>query len=376
MAANPKKKNRKKKKEEQVIELTPEERFVQLQTLKRATRCMLVEQDVYDIYVKLTKDFEELGKIGEETPFEGCEQCAALSEECAKLAEEWKKTHRTERTVESRTVTTSAKEREVNDSRKNGKGKWIALAVLVCVIACIVCYQVDATRYQIAGLEKAVGFDDWAMASYEKLGDYKDCEDKILEMQKKAILETKKGKSVNFGMITTVNAKGETKTADCAWIVLDKQGDEVLLAKQIALNDLPYHDFHEAVTWGQCALRKELNSTFIDETFSPKERDLIMTTEVRCNDNETYKTKGGETTSDKIFIMNEEEVRKYSKQLGDKCKVMRLRTPGKDPDTTTFVSALGRTGDKEKIVDIIDYGFPVELNGVYIRPVMWVNCKL
>lgn len=375
MAANPKKKNRKKKKEEQVIELTPEERFVQLQTLKRATRCMLVEQDVYDIYVKLTKDFAELDKIGAETPFEGCEQCAALSEECGMLAEEWKKNHRTERTVESQTVTTSAKERETNDSREKGKGKWIALAVLVCVIACIVCYQVDATRYLIAGLEEAVGFDDWAMSSYKKLGDYKDCEDKILEIQKKAILATGKGHTVNFGKTTTVNAKGETKSSDCVWIVLDKQGDKVLLAKQTALSDLPYHETKEAVTWEQCTARRKLNSTFVEQTFSPKESALIMTTEVTCNDNGTYKTKGGGTTSDKIFIMNEEEVRKYSKQLGDKCKVIRLRTPGKDQDTTTYVSALGRTGDREKIVDVIDYGFPVELSGAYIRPVMWVDCK-
>ena len=79
------------KKKKEVIELTPEERFVQLQTLKRATRCLLVEEDVYHIYKRLGKDFAELGELGKETPFEGCEECAALSEECAKLAEEWKK---------------------------------------------------------------------------------------------------------------------------------------------------------------------------------------------------------------------------------------------------------------------------------------------
>ena len=79
-------KNQKKKKK-QIIELTPVEKFSQLQTLKRATRCMLVEQDVYDVYVKLTKDFAELSKLGEETPFEGWEQCAELSEECAKIEE-------------------------------------------------------------------------------------------------------------------------------------------------------------------------------------------------------------------------------------------------------------------------------------------------
>ena len=39
----------KKKKKKEVIELTPEERFAQLQTLKRATRCLLVDEDIYRI---------------------------------------------------------------------------------------------------------------------------------------------------------------------------------------------------------------------------------------------------------------------------------------------------------------------------------------
>ena len=81
----------KKKKKKEVIELTPAERFVQLKTLKRATRCLLVDEDVYRIYVRLTKDFAQMDELGKETPFEGCEECAALSEECAALAKEWEK---------------------------------------------------------------------------------------------------------------------------------------------------------------------------------------------------------------------------------------------------------------------------------------------
>ena len=95
-------KNQKKKKK-QVVELTPAEKFVRFQTLKKATRCMYVEQDVYDVYKYLVKSFAELDEIGKETPFEGCEQCAALSQECEVLAEEWKKNHATERVEESRT---------------------------------------------------------------------------------------------------------------------------------------------------------------------------------------------------------------------------------------------------------------------------------
>lgn len=369
-------KNQKKKKK-QIIELTPVEKFSQLQTLKRATRCMLVEQDVYDVYVKLTKDFAELSKLGEETPFEGWEQCAELSEECANLAEDWKKNHTIERKVESRTVTTSAKERDAlgKDNQKKKKGKWVALVILVLIIGFIICYNVDASRYQIAKLEEMAGFDDWAKSSYKQLGEYKDCPEKVLAITKNAIREAKKGSTVSFGTIPTVNAKGETVRVDCKWIVLDKEGDSVLLAKHSAINDIPYHTSAEAVTWEKCALRQELNTTFFEQTFTPLEQGIIMTTQVKCQDNESYKTAGGETTSDKVFIMNEEEVRQYRKQLGAKLKTMRLRTPGKETDTTTYVSALGQMGDKNKRVDIIDYGFPVERNGACIRPTMWVDCK-
>lgn len=364
------------KKKKNVVELTPAEKFVQAQTLKRAVRCMLVEQDVYDVYVKLTKDFADLAKIGEETPFEGSDQCMELSQECATLAEEWKKTHSTERIVESRTVTTSAKERETQgDARKKGKGKWIALAALVLVVAFIICYNVDSSRYVIAELEQGIGFDDLAKSSYKKLGNYKDSQDKIIAIQKKEILKAKKGSAVEFGSVSWVNGKGEKVTEGCRWIVLDKQGNSALLSKFSAINNQPYHTTGEAVTWAECSLRKELNTSFLQDTFSPKEQEIIQTTEVKCGDNETYQTEGGASTSDKIFIMNEDEVRQYRKQLGAKLKTMRLRTPGKDKNTTTYVSALGVQGKDKKEVDVVDYGFPVERNGACIRPTMWVNCQ-
>ena len=57
--------------------------------------------------------------------------------------------------VISRTVTTTVKKREEDDNKKKGIVKWIVLAVIV---AMIVCYNVPATRYQLAGLSAKVGF--------------------------------------------------------------------------------------------------------------------------------------------------------------------------------------------------------------------------
>ena len=319
----------KKKKKKEVIELTPAERFVQLKTLKRATRCLLVDEDVYRIYVRLTKDFAQMDELGKETPFEGCEECAALSEECAALAKEWEKKLPAE---------------------KKGIAKWI---VLVVIVAMIVCYNVPATRYQLAGLSAKVGFDKWASSTYEKLGDYKDCKNQIISLEKKAIEKVKIGGVVKFGT--------------CDWMVLERTDGKALLTKYMADNKHPYHDKSEKVTWESCALRKYLNGEFLEDgKFTPEELAMILTTNVENVANEEFGTDGGKNTQDKVFLMNEPEFTRYKKKLKAKAKTMRLRTPGKDATATTYVSALG---------DIITYGFPVDENGACIRPTMWVNLK-
>ena len=339
----------KKKKKIEVIELTPAERFVQLKTLKRATRCLLVDEDVYRIYVRLTKDFAQMDVLGKETPFEGCEECAALSEECAALAEEWKKKLPKEKEVISRTVTTTAKRQE-EDKQKKGIAKWIVLAVIIAVI---VCYNVPATRYQLAGLGAKAGFEKWAASSYEKLGDYKDCKNQIILLEKKAIEKVKIGGVVKFG--------------NCDWMVLERTDGKALLTKYMADNKHPYHDKSEKVTWENCTLRNYLNGEFLqDGKFTPGELAMILETDVVNIANEEFGTDGGKNTKDKVFLMNEPEFNKYKKKLKAKAKTMRLRTPGKDAASTTYVSALG---------DIITYGFPVDENGACIRPTMWVNLK-
>lgn len=338
----------KKKKKKQVVELTPAEKFIQLQTLKRATACMLVEQDIYDIYVKLTKDFSSLGKIGEDKPFEGWEQCASLSEECAALADEWKQKIPAERVAESRTVTTTAKERE-NATQKKRKGKWIALGVLLLIIALIVVYQMPAIRYHIAALENVAGFDELAVQTYEKLGQYKDSEENILDIEKEVIANTKKGNKVSFGNIE--------------WRVVKKEEGKVLLAADTALTDVVYHEKEGNVTWETSTLRQYLNRTFLDKTFSEKEKEAILLTKLKNEDNVQYGTAGGKDTEDKVFILSETELKQYRKALKDKAASMRLRTPGVKGSTTMFVSYRNKP---------VSFGVPADERTAFVRPMIWI----
>lgn len=338
-----------KKKKKEVVELTPAEQFVQLKTLKQATRCLLVEEDVYRIYVRLVKDFAKLGEVGKETPFEGCEECAALSEECAALAEEWKKKLPAERKVESRTVTTTVREQESKGSQEKGKGKWVVLGVAVLAILFIVCYNIPATRYQIAGLAEKIGFDEIAMDSYAKLGDYSDCLEQIVRLEQKWMRDAKYGSVIKFG--------------NKQWIVLDRQDGKALLSLYMADNKHPFHDKKEEVTWENCSLRHYLNNEFMTKTFSQQEQKIVSDTKVINGANPEFGTDGGSDTIDKLYLMSETEYEQYKKKLKDKVKTMRLRTPGKDATATTYVSDLKK---------VVTYGFPVDENGACIRPAMWV----
>lgn len=345
-------KRAKMEKKKKVVVLTPAEKFEQLIALKKATRCILNIEDEYKVYVKLAKDFAELGEKAQESPFEGSEQCAELSEECRKKAEALKAKLPKEHKRDSQTVMTTARERGEKKSgpEKKGRGKWILLIVAVLIVAAAVCWNAAPTRYYIAGIQRSLGRDSAALKSYAGLGDYKDSAAKKMEMKKVILGKSEPGQTVSFGK--------------CRWFVLDKKDGRLLLAKNSAVSDLVYHEKNENVTWENSSLRSYLNRDFIQKWFSPQEQELIAASDVRADTNKTYGTKGGKDCQDRVFIMSSEELQEYKKILGGKGKNMRLRTPGKEMNTTAYVSYLG---------ECVDYGVPVNENGAYIRPVMWIQ---
>ena len=97
------------------------------------------------------------------------------------------------------------------------------------------------------------------------------------------------------------------------WQILDideaAQTALVIAAKEVCQR--AYHGTWTAVTWETCDLRKWLNGDFLETEFSIKEQEAILETAVKNPDNKTYKTKGGNDTKDKIFLLSLDEVRKY-----------------------------------------------------------------
>lgn len=147
------------------------------------------------------------------------------------------------------------------------------IAAFVLVIALAVSYKVTPTRYLIAGAERVVGLNKYAMESYGKLGDYKDSQEKMKEaryayadslgddqmeqarylfgllakkgykdsdarelaIEKVLIEKAEPGKTVHFGKDS--------------WILLEKKDGEARLARKTGLEAAVFHGTDEAVTW-------------------------------------------------------------------------------------------------------------------------------
>jgi hypothetical protein len=112
------------------------------------------------------------------------------------------------------------------------------------------------------------------------------------------------------------------------WQVLDVQDNRALLISDslggIMLNRpfcVTSATAGTAVTWETSDIRSWLNDVFYQDIFSDEERESIFETQVFTNNNPWFGTPGGNTTTDKIFLLSIEEVVKYfgdSGQLQDR----------------------------------------------------------
>lgn len=116
--------------------------------------------------------------------------------------------------------------------------------------------------------------------------------------------------SVTFGRYPQIDIKGNSKNP-IDWLVLDKQGDKVLLLSKYILDCKCYNDADTSVTWEDCSLRKWLNESFYNKAFSEDEKKYIESTTVVNTGNDEFGTSGGNDTTDKVFLLSTSEVEKY-----------------------------------------------------------------
>ena len=167
------------------------------------------------------------------------------------------------------------------------------------------------------------------------------------------------------------------------WRVIDKSGDKKLLISEQPIDCKSYHSEKQYITWEECDLRKWLNEEFIKEAFSEEEQKHINKTRISNKDNERYKTKGGNDTEDKLFLLSIEEAYKYFADDNDRiCKATDyakkrgawtsssgscwwwLRSPGSISLNAAGVSHGG---------DVCESGCYVRGDDRAVRPAFWLN---
>ena len=133
--------------------------------------------------------------------------------------------------------------------------------------------------------------------------------------------KVKVGDIVTFGSYEQDNNTKNGKEP-IEWEVLDIESDGTcLLISRYALDCRPYNKEQKDVRWETCTLRSWLKNTFYNNAFNTTERGKIVVTKNKNSNNPVYGTKGGNDTSDYVFLLSLEEIEKnynIDKNTGEK----------------------------------------------------------
>ena len=235
-----------------------------------------------------------------------------------------------------------------------------------------------AERYKSGLHAEKTGDYATALSNFRAAADenYKDSEDRLLKLELDSLRNPEKydsglGKVISFG-----NVK---------WRILEAEGDRVFLLKEVSLRKdqitkeaIPFNDHEdEHLTWETSSLRRWLNDAegtesgtpgFLGAQFTPKERELILESDVPGAGNKEYGVAPGNQTKDKIFLLTAEQVEYYTsmkpRRIAKGTSFWWLMTPGKYPGTMAFVSPTRR---------IKYFGYDGASSFCAIRPCMWVD---
>lgn len=218
-------------------------------------------------------------------------------------------------------------------------------------------YKDSKKRYKESSYKEAVklqkaGKLEEAHKIFYDINEYQDSAERLVEIEETVLRDANIGDSVKIGAST--------------WVILDKQEDKVLCIKKKPISNIVYNINDSEVTWETSQLRNYLNSEYIKDKFCEEEIAKIELTDVTTTDNTKYKTKGGNLTQDKLYILSLEEVVKYESVLENTVtKSSWLRTSG------GLQCAVSVYNGKE----VNDYGDLATKEHIYAYPMFWYSLK-
>ncbi|MCR5623888.1 MAG: DUF6273 domain-containing protein [Lachnospiraceae bacterium] len=170
---------------------------------------------------------------------------------------------------------------------------------------------------------------------------------------------------------------GNYEDQEICWDVIDVQDGKILLMSTKLIYQSPYHNKYENVSWETCDIRKWLNDTFYNASFSDEEKEKIIETKLKNKPNDMFGTKGGKPTKDNVFLLSLGEIDEYFVERGSLMAFTRdgtcvwwwLRSPGFKKNCAAIIGDYGATVKPgHKVFDE-----SVKTGG--IRPAMWISVE-
>ncbi len=298
------------------------------------------------------------------------------AKECKKLREELKQTILEARQAE-----------EKRRKKRNKKIINISSISAACIITVVVLVSVINSaiaknrQYTTAMEEMNAGNFAVAYSGFVQLGKYKDSNEKADELWKsgKLFSNVEVGNVILFGTYEQDNKSANGKKP-IEWHVLAKEDNKILVISKKALDCKPFNTVLIDTTWENCSLREWLNKDFLKTAFSQHEQDLIQSTSVS-----NYL---GNTTTDKLFLLDKTEVENYLKFSDRKCAPTAYAIAHgaftgvmseKNGEKTCFwwLRSRGLISSSASYClhngNLLDNGDSVNREDICVRPAMWLT---
>ena len=143
--------------------------------------------------------------------------------------------------------------------------------------------------------------------------DFLDSGELVYGIARDRLAQAQVGSTVQLGFYPQ-GAKTTREKEIVDWIVLDRDGSQLLLISQYALDCLPYESADKTqvdASWQTCLLRRWLNETFLDETFDGGEARILVRAELEEEAWEGGSRLGLEAVGDRVFLLSVSEAERY-----------------------------------------------------------------
>jgi len=179
--------------------------------------------------------------------------------------------------------------------------------------------------------------------------------------------------SESYDQRGTEHKFGSYNGSPLEWVVIANTDEYALLITKYAVDCRPYNDENCLTTWETCSLRRWLNTSFYEQTFSETEKENILKMRIIPEITKGHELNPGNETVDKVQILSANEYRKlFDYNHPWECRVLPsfklrqcwLRNYGIDRKHAAFI---GRSGS------IHEGGSFVYSSRNAVRPVIWIR---